>query len=100
MELLAAVPFVLLTGALIWQLALVGHAAWMAAHAARAGARAAVVGRSAPAAARSSVPRSLERGLEVDSSDGRVRVRVRVPLLIGDSRPVAVSASAALGPPP
>jgi hypothetical protein len=97
---LAAVPFVFLAGAIMWQLALVGHAAWMAAHAARAGARAAVVGRSAPAAARSSLPRSLERGLDVDSGDGRVRVRIRVPMLIGRSRPVTVSASSALGPPP
>jgi hypothetical protein len=96
----AAVPFVLLVGAIVWQLALVGHAAWMAAQAARAGARAAVVGHSATAAARSSLPGSLERGLKVDSDSGRVRVRVRVPLLIGDSRPVALSASAQLGTPP
>lgn len=97
---LAAVPFVLLAGAIAWQLALVGHAAWMAAHAARAGARAAVVGRDAGAAARSALPRSLEHGLRVDAAGGRVRVRVRVPLLIFDSYPVTVGVTAKLGSPP
>lgn len=97
---LAAVPFVLLVGALAWQLALVGHAAWMAAQAARSGARAAVVGRDAARAARRSLPRSLEHGLKVNNDDGRVRVRVRVPLLLGGSRSIAVGASARLGSPP
>ncbi len=100
MELVASLPFVLLAGALAWQLALAGHAAWMAAHAARAGARAAVVGRDAHSAARSALPESLERGLRVESRDGRVTVRVRIPVLIGKSRPVAVMAAARLGAAP
>jgi hypothetical protein len=78
-ELVAALPAVLLTGALVWQLALAGHAAWLTANAARAAARAEIVDHSASAAARSALPRSLRRGLEVKRrSDGRVRVLVRM----------------------
>ena len=38
-----------LVGAIVWQLALAGHAAWLTANAARAGARADIVGRDATA---------------------------------------------------
>ncbi len=98
-ELLAAVPGVLLVGALVWQLALTGHTAWLCANAARVGARADVVGRDARAAARSALPRSLERDLRVDRGDGdAVRVRVRLPLLVRSWRgPVTIGASARLG---
>ncbi|MEX2253090.1 MAG: TadE/TadG family type IV pilus assembly protein, partial [Thermoleophilaceae bacterium] len=51
-ELLGAIPAVLLVGALVWQLALAGHALWLCANAARAGARAEAVGRSGKWAAR------------------------------------------------
>ena len=82
-ELLAAVPFVLLAGAIVWQLALAGHAAWACANAARVAARAAAVDRDAEKAARSALPRRLEDGLQVrESDDGAVDVRVRVPLVV------------------
>ena len=61
-ELVAAVPLVLLAAAVAWQLALAGHALWLCAHAARVAARADAVGRSAEAGARSALPRSLEEG--------------------------------------
>jgi pilus assembly protein CpaE len=98
-ELVAAVPLVLLGAALAWQLALAGHAAWLCAHAARAAARADAVGRSAEAAARSALPRSLERGLSVERlRGGGVRVSTRVPLLLDAGRgPVRVAASSSLG---
>ena len=98
-ELLAAVPFVLLVGALCWQLALTGHAAWVAAHAARAAARAEVVGHDPGAAARSALPVALERGLEVERPrEGGVRVRVHVPLLLHRWRgPITVGATSSLG---
>jgi hypothetical protein len=98
-ELIAALPVVLVTGALAWQLALAGHTAWLTANAARAAARAELVGRSAGAAARSALPRSLERGLSVTrQSDGRVRVSVQVPwMLTGRPRPVGVTAETSLG---
>src|SRR5256885_11495518 len=80
-ELLAALPAVLLVGALVWELALAGQAAWLCANAARAGARARVVGRDARAAARSAVPASLRRGMKVERrSGGAVHVRLNVPL--------------------
>lgn len=98
-ELVAVVPFVVLVGAVCWQLALAGHAAWMCAHAARAGARAEAVGRDPRAAALSALPAGLERGLRVERRGrGRVRVRLRLPLLVHGWRgPLAISATASLG---
>ncbi len=98
-ELVAALPLVLLAGLLAWQLALAGHTAWECAHAARAAARADAVGRSAEAAARSAVPRSLERGLSVRRlREGGVRVSLRVPLIVRAWRgPVTVAATSSLG---
>jgi hypothetical protein len=97
-ELVAALPFVLLLGAVVWQCALAGHTAWLAAHAARAGARAELVDGDVRAAVRSVLPGSLERGLRVERDGGVVRVRVRVPLLLHRWRlPIAVGASSSLG---
>ena len=101
-ELVAVLPVVLLIGAVLWQLAITGHAAWMCAHAARAAARAEAVGRDGRAAARSVLPKALERGLRVRRREGGgVRVSVRIPLLLRRWRsPATVSATAALTPPP
>jgi hypothetical protein len=97
-ELVAALPFVLLLGAVVWQCTLAGHTAWLTAHAARAGARAEVVDGDVRAAVRSTLPDGLEHGLEVERDGGRVRVSVEVPLLLHRWRlPVAVGASASLG---
>jgi hypothetical protein len=100
-ELVAMVPFALLVGAVVWQLALAGHTAWLTANAARAAARADTVGRSAAAAARSALPDSMERDLEVRRlREGGVRVSVRVPLLLRRWRtPVRVEATSSLGRP-
>ena len=94
-------PFVVLAGLVAWQLALAGHTAWLAAHAARAAARADAVGRDPKAAARSAVPRALERGLSVERRrGGGVRVEVPVPLVARRWHlPVAVPASASFGRP-
>lgn len=96
---LAAVPFVLLAGALAFQLALAGWTAWMSAHAARVAARADAVGRDVQPAARSALPDSLRRGLEVRRLErGGVRVSVQVPLLLdAGAGPVRVAASSSLG---
>jgi hypothetical protein len=100
-ELVAAVPVVLLLAAVVWQLALAGHTAWLTASAARAGARADAVGRDPASAARSALPRSLEQGLEIERlGAGGVRVSVRVPILLGGwDTPVRVAAVSSLGRP-
>jgi hypothetical protein len=98
-ELVAVLPCVLLVAAVVWQLVLVGHTAWLTAQAARAWARADAVGRDADAAARSTLPGSLERGLEVHRlRPGGVRVSVRIPLLLNAwEAPVRVAAVSSLG---
>src|SRR5215210_5681864 len=83
-EAVATLPLVLLVAILCWQLVLTGQALWLCAGAARSAARAELVGESARAAARSALPRVLERGLAVERvrGGGAVRVEVRVPLLL------------------
>src|SRR4051794_23906333 len=82
-ELLGAVPAVLLAALVAWQLVLAGHTLWLSAQAARVAARAEAVGRSPTAAARSALPRSLERGLDVDRRRaGGVTVHVRIPMVV------------------
>ena len=90
-------PAVLLVAALLVQLALAGHAAWACANAARVAARAEAVGRDASAAARSALPKRLERGVSVRSGEhGLVTVRVRVPLVLPLGSAPTLSARARL----
>ena len=98
-ETVAVVPLVLLAAAVAWQLVLVGNTMWLCANAARAAARADLVGLSPERAARSALPRSLERELSVKRLDrGGVRVSVRLPLLVRSWRsPMEVSAATSLG---
>ena len=99
MEAVAVVPAVVLGALIAWQLVLAGHTLWLGAQAARAAARADVVGLSPGRAARSALPRSLERGLSVQRSErGAVRVELRVPILLRAwQSPVRVAAVASLG---
>lgn len=99
-ELVGALPFVVLAVLIAWQLVLVGHVAWMTAGAARSGARAKIVSRDPAAAARSALPPPLRRGARVGAGNGgAVRVSVPVPLVVYSWRlPVRMSASASLGP--
>lgn len=99
MEAVAVVPAVILAALIGWQLVLAGHTLWLCAGAARAAARADLVGLSPGRAARSALPKPLERGLSVKRSDnGGVRVEVRVPILVHAwQSPVRVAAVAALG---
>lgn len=99
-ELVGALPAVLLVGLLVWQLALAGHAAWLCAHAARVAARAEAVRSDPERAARSALPRSLWPGLSVErvGGSGAVRVEVAVPPLLEAVRTSArVGATASLG---
>ena len=93
------VPLVLLAAAVAWQLVLTGHTLWLAAGATRAAARAELVGESPARAARSALPRSLERGMSVRRADaGGVRVEVRLPLIVRSWRsPIRVAAASSLG---
>jgi hypothetical protein len=93
-ELMGALPLVLLAALVAWQLALAGQALWLCAQAARVGARAEAVGRDPGAAARSTLPRRLERGLVVRRrSGGGVEVTLRVPLALGHTLPVSATSS-------
>jgi pilus assembly protein CpaE len=98
-ETVAMVPLVLLAAAMAWQLVLTGHTLWVAAGAARAGARAELVGESPARAARSALPRSLERGMSVKRVDaGGVRVEVRLPLMVPSWKsPIEIAAASSLG---
>jgi hypothetical protein len=98
-ETVALVPLVLLAAAVAWQLLLTGHTLWLCANAARVAARADLVGESPARAARSALPKSLQRDLSVKRRGGdAIRVRLRVPLLLHAwHTPVHVSATASLG---
>jgi hypothetical protein len=95
-ELIAAVPFLLLAILVAAQLTLAGQALWSAGMAARAGARAALVGGDAAAAARRALPPMLRRGARVSDADG-VAVRVAIPRLLPVLPPLTVAAESGLG---
>src|SRR4051812_50125394 len=69
-ELVAALPFVLLIGLVLWQLALAGETAWLCANAARVAARAEAGGGSGSSAARSALPKQLRGGLRGEHDGG------------------------------
>jgi Flp pilus assembly protein TadG len=96
-ELVAAVPFLLLALAVAAQIALAGQALWSASVAARAGARAALVGNDPKAAARQALPEVMRDGAEVSEADGAVAVKVPVPTLLPDFPELKVGARSGLG---
>jgi len=98
-ELVAAIPVLILALLLVAQLAVAGHALWSAGDAARAGARAVLVGADAEGAALRALPFWLDGGAEVVTSAGAaVEVRVGAPALIPGVPAIAVEAAAALDP--
>jgi hypothetical protein len=96
-ELIAAVPLLLLAVLAAAQIGIAGAALWSAGVAARAGARAALVGGDAAAAARRALPTAMRDGARVDDADG-VSVEVAVPRLLPELPRVMVGASANLEP--
>jgi Flp pilus assembly protein TadG len=83
-ELVALLPVLLVVVAGLWQLVLVGYAAWGATAAARAAARAHAVGADPARAARAHLASALEHGLRVSpAAGGDVRVAVQVPSVPG-----------------
>jgi hypothetical protein len=96
-ELVAAVPFLLLAVLVAAQLALVGQALWSAGIAARAGARAALVGGDAAAAARHALPPSLRAGAQVSATGAVTIVRVQIPRLLLPLPHLMVGSESGLG---
>lgn len=94
-EALAAIPLLLLTGAVALQLLLTGYATTLADGAAEAGALALAAGRPAAAAAREALPGWAEDDVEVAVRGGEVAVRLHAPsLLPGIRRALVVTSSA------
>jgi hypothetical protein len=78
-ELVAALPALLLAGLLALQLLVAGYSLTLADGAAEAGALALASGRPAVAAARDAVPDWAEEDVDVSVQGGRVTVRLRPP---------------------
>jgi hypothetical protein len=78
-ELVAAIPVMLLAGFVALQLLAVGYALTLADGAAEAGALALASGEPAKSAAREALPDWVEDGVEVTVSGGEVTVRLRPP---------------------
>jgi hypothetical protein len=98
-ELVAALPALLLAGLLALQLLVAGYSLTLADGAAEAGALALASGRPAVAAARGAVPGWAEDGVSVSVEGGRVTVRLRPPSPIPSlARALAVTSSAQARP--
>jgi hypothetical protein len=94
-ELLGAVPALLLLGLVAFQALAVGYSAVLAGNAAEAGALALAAGGDAREAARGAVPGWSRARMEVETDRGRVAVRMRPPAPIERvERVLAVAASA------
>src|SRR3954452_5985837 len=78
-ELLGALPVVLLLGLVLLQLLAVGYASVIAGQAAESAALAVAAGGQAEDAARAAVPGWSRARMHVDVSGGRVRVTMRPP---------------------
>jgi hypothetical protein len=95
-ELVAALPALLLAAAIALQLLAAGYALTLADGAAEAGALALASGGRAADAVRSALPGWAEDGAEVSVDGGRVTVRLRPPSLLPEvGERLAVSSSAA-----
>ncbi len=81
-ELLAAIPLLLIAGAIALQLLLAGYALTLADGAAEAGALALAAGRSTKSAATDSLPSWAEDRAEITVSGGEVTVRLAPPSLL------------------
>lgn len=98
-ELVAALPALLLAGLVALQLLAVGYAVTLADGAAEAGALALARGRPAKAAARDALPGWAEDRVDLTVRGGRVRVRLRPPSPIGMlADRLAIASSAAVRP--
>ena len=97
-DLVAALPFLILGAAVAVQLVLVGFTAWSAGNAARAAARAAYVGADPAAAARAALPGALAGDARVETAGEAIEVELAVPRLIPLLPRLALDSSTRLGP--
>jgi hypothetical protein len=99
-ELLGALPVVLVLGLVLLQLLAVGYASVLAGQAAEAGALAVAGGGQALEAARSAVPGWSRARMRVNVRGGRVEVRMRPPTALEAlARKLEVRAAAAVEAP-
>ena len=96
-ELVGAVPFLLLAILVAAQIGVAGQALWSAGVAARAGARAALVGGDATGAARRALPSAMRSEAEIEDGDP-ISVRVAIPRLLPGMPELMVGAQASLEP--
>jgi len=80
-ELIGALPIVLLSLLVAAQIVIAGYALWSAGIAAKAGARAVLTGKEPRPAAEHALPGPLKDGVKVTREDG-VKVGVRIPAVI------------------
>lgn len=92
-ELIAAIPMMVLMALGAWQAVLAVRAQVAAVGAARAGARAVAVGGSGETAARTHVPEGFASRVRVGRSADGLRVTVAVPAALGGARLGTVSAT-------
>jgi hypothetical protein len=96
-ELLGALPVVLVLGLVLLQLFALGYSRVLAGSAAEAGALAVAAGGDARASARKAVPRWSRARMQVSVGGGRVQVRMRPPSpLRAMGRTLEVRAAAAV----
>lgn len=95
-ELIGAIPIVLISLLVAGQIAVAGHAFWSAGIAARAGARAVLTGKEPRGAAEHALPGPLRGGMKVSEDDG-VKVGVRIPRLLPVFPEAFVYGSSSLG---
>lgn len=82
-ELVTLLPLICLVLAGAWQAVLAAHTQWSASGAARAAARARAIGsEDLPAAARRSLPASLDDRLVVEETARGVSVRLAIPPVV------------------
>lgn len=94
-EFVALLPLLAVVSLVLWQAVVAGQAAWLAGSSARSGARAAALGGDARAAAAAALPLSLRAGLRVaQPAPGTVRVRIAVPLVVGQGRAATFTSTA------
>jgi pilus assembly protein CpaE len=82
LELVAGIPFLLLSGLIALQLLAVGYAQTLADGAAEAGAIAAADGRDPSEAARAGLPGWAAGRIDVEAGSGQVRVDLDPPALL------------------